>query len=71
VRASLIEKPLTAREIEVIQLIADGHGNREVAERLHLSPLTIKSHLARIAFKLGNGSRAAQVAIAWRRGLLR
>jgi DNA-binding CsgD family transcriptional regulator len=68
---SLSEKQLTAREIGIIQLVADGLSNREVGERLHLSPLTIKSHLARITQKLGNGSRAAQVAIAWRRGLLR
>lgn len=57
---------LTAREIEVIELVSQGCTNKEVAERLELSPLTVKSHLGRIARKLGVGDRAHIVALACR-----
>lgn len=62
---------LSNREIEVIQLVAEGNSNREIGEDLGLSALTVKSHLARIARKLGTGDRAEMVALAMRGGLLR
>lgn len=62
--------PLTARELSVLSLVADGRSNREIGEALELSALTVKSHLARIARKLGTGDRAALVAVALRRGLI-
>jgi two-component system nitrate/nitrite response regulator NarL len=61
---------LTGRELGVLRLVADGCSNRAVGERLGLSALTVKSHLARISRKLGTGDRAALVAISIRTGLL-
>ena len=59
---------LSAREVEVLSLVADGRSNKEVGEHLGLSALTVKSHLARIARKLGTGDRAEMVAMAMRAG---
>src|SRR6476469_8630761 len=59
---------LSGREIEVLRLVADGHSNKEIGETLGLSALTVKSHLARIARKLGTGDRAEMVAMAMRAG---
>jgi len=61
---------LSAREIEVIQLVADGRSNKHVGEVLGLSALTVKSHLARIARKLGTGDRAEMVVVAMRAGVV-
>ncbi len=61
---------LTAREIEVLSMVADGRSNKWIAERLSLSSLTIKSHLARISRKLGTGDRSHLVAIALRAGAI-
>ena len=58
---------LSAREIEVLQLVADGQSNKEIGTALGLSALTVKSHLARIARKLGTGDRAEMVALAAQR----
>lgn len=63
--------PISLREAEVLQLVADGHANREIGLALGLSALTVKSHLARIARKLGTGDRAAMVALALRAGVIR
>ncbi len=57
---------LSARELEVLQLVADGQSNKDVGVALGLSALTVKSHLARIARKLGTGDRAEMVAMAMR-----
>ena len=62
---------LTAREVGVLCLVADGQSNREIGERLALSALTVKSHLARISRKVGTGDRAEMVAFAIRHELLR
>jgi DNA-binding NarL/FixJ family response regulator len=59
---------LSAREIQVLQLVADGKSNKEIGEELGLSALTVKSHLARIARKLGTGDRAEMVVTAMRAG---
>lgn len=61
---------LTAREISVLRLVANGRSNRLIGEELGLSALTVKSHLARISRKLGTGDRAELVAIAFRGGVL-
>jgi DNA-binding NarL/FixJ family response regulator len=61
---------LSARELEVLKLIADGTTNREAATRLFISEATVKSHLLHIYTKLGVNDRAAAVAEAFRRGLL-
>ncbi|MET8158921.1 response regulator transcription factor [Sphaerisporangium sp. NPDC005289] len=62
--------PLSARELEILQLIADGATNREAAARLFISEATVKSHVLHIYAKLGVNDRAAAVATAFRRGLL-
>jgi len=62
---------LTAREVGVLCLVADGQSNRQIGERLALSALTVKSHLARISRKVGTGDRAEMVAFAIRHELLR
>jgi pimeloyl-ACP methyl ester carboxylesterase/DNA-binding CsgD family transcriptional regulator len=64
------EQVLTERETEVLALIADGLSDREIAERLVLSPHTIHRHVANLRTKLGLPTRAAVVAAATRRGLI-
>jgi len=62
---------LSARELEVLALVAEGSSNTDIAAHLHLSETTVKSHLAHIYPKLGVSSRTAAVAAARRSGLLR
>jgi DNA-binding NarL/FixJ family response regulator len=62
---------LSAREVEVLQLVSEGRSNKEIGDALGLSALTVKSHLARIARKVGTGDRAEMVAHAMRSGLVR
>jgi two-component system nitrate/nitrite response regulator NarL len=61
---------LSARENEVLALIAEGLSAPDIGKRLHLSPATIKGHLQSLYEKLGVSERAAAVAEAMRRGLL-
>jgi len=67
----LLGTPLSAREVEVLQLVAAGYSNAEVGHQLGLSASTIKAHLARIARKLGTGDRAHLVALAMRTEIIR
>lgn len=69
--ASEAAESLTDREVEVLQLVSEGNTNKETGAALGLSSLTVKSHLARIARKLGTGDRAHMVSVAFRAGLLR
>jgi DNA-binding NarL/FixJ family response regulator len=61
---------LSAREVEVLQLVGGGQSNKEIGQLLGLSALTVKSHLARIARKLGTGDRAEMVVVAMRAGVV-
>lgn len=61
---------LTARESEVLRMLADGLGNKEIARALGISDHTAKFHVAQILAKLGAASRAEAVAIGMRRGLV-
>ena len=61
---------LSEREIEIVRLVAKGFSNDELAERLHLSPDTIKVHLRHIYEKLGVESRVEAVTEAMRTGLV-
>lgn len=64
-------RELSSREVEVLQLVADGQSNKEIGDGLSLSALTVKSHLSRIGRKLGTGDRAQMVALAMRAGVIR
>jgi DNA-binding NarL/FixJ family response regulator len=61
---------LTEREVEILQLLAFGHTNRDIAEKLFISPDTVKTHLEHIYQKLGASDRTAAVAEALRRRLI-
>ena len=63
-------RELTARELEVLRLAADGGSTATIAERLGISPATVKSHFEAGYAKLGARNRAEAVAIAFRRGLI-
>ena len=69
-RAELGPRPLSEREIEVLRLAAEGLSGPAIAERLVLSPATVKTHFEHIYVKLGVGDRAAAVAQALRTGLI-
>jgi DNA-binding NarL/FixJ family response regulator len=62
--------PLTAREEEVVKLIAEAHTNAQIAEMLHLSAKTVESHRANVLRKLGMRDRVELVRYAIRRGLV-
>lgn len=64
------EEALSARELEVLQLVAGGATNREAARKLFISEATIKTHLLHIYAKLDVRDRASAVSAAYRRGLL-
>jgi two-component system nitrate/nitrite response regulator NarL len=61
---------LTSREKEILALTAEGHSAPGIAQELHLSVATIKSHLQSLYEKLGVSDRACAVAVAMRKGLL-
>ncbi len=63
-------RKLSARELQIVKLVAEGCSNKEIARRLSLSALTVKNHLARIGRKFGVGDRAHIVAIACRGGVI-
>ncbi|MBP2324841.1 DNA-binding NarL/FixJ family response regulator [Kibdelosporangium banguiense] len=63
-------EPLSQRELEVLQLIAQGSTNREAAKQLFISEATVKTHLLHVYAKLGVSDRAAAVATAFSRGYL-
>jgi DNA-binding NarL/FixJ family response regulator len=62
---------LSGREIEVLELVARGGSNKELARELHLSEATVKSHLIHIFEKLGVTDRTAAVTVAIEKGILR
>ena len=65
------EEQLSSREVEVLQLVAEGKSNGEIAAQLHISQATVKSHLVNIFGKLGVSDRTAAVTAALRKGILR
>jgi two-component system, NarL family, response regulator YdfI len=65
-----LSEPLTARERQVLQMLAGGLGNKEIASRLKISEHTAKFHVASILGKFGASSRTEAVAIGLRRGLI-
>jgi ATP/maltotriose-dependent transcriptional regulator MalT len=69
-RGELGPPALTPRELEVLQLAAQGHSGRQIAERLVVSPATVKTHLSNTYEKLAVSDRASAVATALRLGLI-
>ncbi|HEX8855677.1 MAG TPA: response regulator transcription factor [Thermoleophilaceae bacterium] len=64
------ERTLTARQREILQMLADGLHTEEVANKLDLSTETVRTHTKRILSKLGAGTRTQAVAIGIRSGLI-
>jgi DNA-binding NarL/FixJ family response regulator len=63
-------EPLTAREVEVLELLAEGRSNKAIAVRLGISDQTVKFHVAAICGKLGAANRTDAVQRAIRQGLI-
>lgn len=70
VDSDVIVEGLTTRELQVLRMIADGYGNKEIATELAISEHTVKFHVAQILGKLNAGSRTEAVAIGIRKGLI-
>lgn len=68
--ASAAAEDLTARELEVLRMMADGLGNKQIGARLGISDHTAKFHVSAILGKLGVSSRTEAVAAGLRRGLV-
>jgi DNA-binding NarL/FixJ family response regulator len=64
------EEDLSARELDVLRLIRDGHRNKQIADRLGIAETTVNFHIKNLVDKLGANDRAHAVTIAVRRGLL-
>ena len=64
------QEPLTPREVEVLELLAEGLPNRAIADRLGISDQTVKFHVASISGKLGAANRTDAVRRGVRRGLI-
>jgi DNA-binding NarL/FixJ family response regulator len=63
-------EPLTPREIDVLSLLAEGAGNKEIAARLHISEHTVKFHVSSILGKLGAATRTEAVTRGYKEGLI-
>jgi len=67
---TVADRMLTARELEVLEMLAEGLSNQIIARRLQISTYTVKFHVASILDKLGAGSRTEAVTTGVRRGLI-
>jgi DNA-binding NarL/FixJ family response regulator len=68
--AHATDDALSAREIDVVRLIAGGNSNKRIADQLSIGEATVKSHVANILSKLGANDRAHAVTIALKRGII-
>ena len=66
----VFDEPLTPREVDVLELLAEGLANKAIAARLHISDQTVKFHVSSISGKLGAANRTDAVRRAVRRGLI-
>jgi DNA-binding NarL/FixJ family response regulator len=64
------EDTLTEREIQILQLIAAGNANKQIADQLSIAEATVKSHVVNLLSKLGANDRAHAVTIGLRRGII-
>jgi DNA-binding NarL/FixJ family response regulator len=65
-----VDEPLTARELQVLELLGEGLSNRGIARRLGISDQTVKFHVSSVLAKLGASNRTDAVRRAARRGLI-
>jgi DNA-binding NarL/FixJ family response regulator len=65
------ENELTEREVQVLRGVASGHTNATIGRDLHLTEETVKSHVARLRYKLGARDRSHAVALGYEHGVLR
>jgi DNA-binding NarL/FixJ family response regulator len=65
------DETLTPREVEILQQVAEGNRNRDIADRLFISEGTVKVHIQHIMEKLGANDRTQAITIAVRRGIIR
>ena len=63
-------EPLTSRESEILALLAEGAGNKEIASRLHISEHTVKFHVSSVLAKLGAATRTEAVSRGYKEGLI-
>lgn len=68
--APALSPSLTAREVEIVKLVARGLTNAEIGDHLHISPLTCKSHVSNVLTKLGARDRTQLVVLAYESGLV-
>ena len=66
----ILDEPLTSRESEVLALLAEGAGNKEIASRLKISEHTVKFHVSSILSKLGAETRTQAVSRGYKEGLI-
>ena len=66
----LVDDPLTAREIEVLRLVAAGNANKLIADQLSITEETVKGHVKNILSKLGANDRTHAVTIGLKRGII-
>ena len=64
------ERPLTKTQLEVLRMIAAGYESPEIAEELHISEFTARTHVANLRDRLGADTRAQAVAIGYEKGYL-
>jgi DNA-binding NarL/FixJ family response regulator len=69
-RSGPVVEELTARELEVLVLIAGAASNTEIAEQLYVGESTVKTHISSIFMKLGVRDRAAAIVYAFDRGIV-
>jgi DNA-binding NarL/FixJ family response regulator len=69
-RGTGVAAALTARELEVLRLLADGNSNETIARELHIAPDTVRAHVRKAMAKLGSSTRTQAVATALRQSLI-
>ena len=63
--------PPTPKQIEIMQLLSEGHKAVDIAKMLYISDTTLRTHIQDVMFRLGTHTRAHMIAVALRRGWIR